>query len=183
MALLDFLGTLFGIPHEVLGLTVLAWGNSVGDLSTNLTMAKRGLSNMAMTACFAGPVFNILVALGVGFMQYLSANGLSSTTVRLEASHPLLSSSFQLGAISHLSSALPVALVLACLSFHFSRMLWSYLTSEQSTTCCPHSACFPFAVYRSFGAISHTSEQSTILQRPQRGPLSHLIIIGSLTCG
>ena len=90
MALLDFLGTLFGIPHEVLGLTVLAWGNSVGDLSTNLTMAKRGLSNMAMTACFAGPVFNILVALSVGFMQYLSANGLSSTAVRLEASHPSL---------------------------------------------------------------------------------------------
>ena len=96
VALLDFLGTLFGIPHEVLGLTVLAWGNSVGDLSTNLTMARRGLSNMAMTACFAGPIFNILVALGVGFMQYLSATGLSSTTVRLEASHPSLPASSSL---------------------------------------------------------------------------------------
>ena len=51
----------------MLGLTVLAWGNSVGDLSTNMAMARKGLSNMAMTACFAGPVFNMLVGLGLGF--------------------------------------------------------------------------------------------------------------------
>ena len=41
MSLLEYLGTLSGIPKEVLGLTVLAWGNSVGDLSTNTAMARR----------------------------------------------------------------------------------------------------------------------------------------------
>jgi sodium/potassium/calcium exchanger 6 len=46
---------------QVLGLTVLAWGNSVGDMSTNCAMARKGLANMAMTACYAGPVFNLLV--------------------------------------------------------------------------------------------------------------------------
>lgn len=46
---------------QLLGLTVLAWGNSVGDLSTNMAMARKGLANMAMTACYAGPVFNLLV--------------------------------------------------------------------------------------------------------------------------
>ena len=46
---------------QVLGLTVLAWGNSIGDMSTNLAMARKGLANMAMTACYAGPVFNLLV--------------------------------------------------------------------------------------------------------------------------
>ena len=46
---------------QVLGLTVLAWGNSIGDLSTNMAMAKKGLANMALTACYAGPVFNLLV--------------------------------------------------------------------------------------------------------------------------
>ena len=50
-----------------MGLTVLAWWNSMGDLSANLTMAKKGLANMAITACFAGPVFNILIGLGGGF--------------------------------------------------------------------------------------------------------------------
>ncbi len=44
VALLEYLGTLSGIPKEVLGLTVLAWGNSVGDLSTNTAMARRQAS-------------------------------------------------------------------------------------------------------------------------------------------
>ena len=65
---LQYLGILVQIDHTILGLTVLAWGNSVGDLSTNLAMVRRGLSNMAITACFAGPMFNMLVGLGVGFM-------------------------------------------------------------------------------------------------------------------
>lgn len=65
--LLTFLGVIFRIPGSIMGLTVLAWGNSMGDLSANLTMAKKGLANMAITACFAGPVFNILIGLGGGF--------------------------------------------------------------------------------------------------------------------
>mmetsp|Transcript_34679 Transcript_34679/g.52325 ORF Transcript_34679/g.52325 Transcript_34679/m.52325 type:complete len:134 (-) Transcript_34679:120-521(-) len=58
---------MFRIPSPIMGLTVLAWGNSMGDLSTNVTMARKGLANMALTACFAGPVFNMLVGLGGGF--------------------------------------------------------------------------------------------------------------------
>jgi len=50
-----------------MGLTVLAWGNSMADLSANVTMARKGLANMAITACFAGPLFNILVGCGAGF--------------------------------------------------------------------------------------------------------------------
>ena len=72
VALLALLGAIFEIQSDVMGLTVLAWGNSVGDLSANMAMAKRGLGNMAMTACFAGPVFNMMVGLGVGFTLRLS---------------------------------------------------------------------------------------------------------------
>eukprot|EP00804_Cyclotella_cryptica_P003030 CCRYP_006035-RA/>CCRYP_006035-RA protein AED:0.08 eAED:0.10 QI:0/0.8/0.66/1/0.8/0.66/6/287/819 len=64
---LDFLGIVLRIPNSIMGLTVLAWGNSMADLSANVTMARKGLANMAITACFAGPVFNILVGLGAGF--------------------------------------------------------------------------------------------------------------------
>ena len=84
VALLEYLGILSGISHEVLGMTVLAWGNSVGDLSTNVAMAKRGLSNMAMTACFAGPIINLLLSLGLGFMQFLAVNDLDTTRVALQ---------------------------------------------------------------------------------------------------
>ena len=69
----------------MLGLTVLAWGNSVGDLSTNLAMAKKGLANMALTACFAGPVFNMLVGLGVGFATRLKEAEGGLIDVRLDA--------------------------------------------------------------------------------------------------
>mmetsp|Transcript_8008 Transcript_8008/g.20483 ORF Transcript_8008/g.20483 Transcript_8008/m.20483 type:complete len:95 (-) Transcript_8008:377-661(-) len=48
-----------------------------------MAMAKKGLSNMAITACYAGPVFNMLVGIGVGFATLLSAEGKHSTPVEL----------------------------------------------------------------------------------------------------
>ena len=47
-------------------------------------MAKRGLSNMAMTACFAGPIINLLLSLGLGFMQFLAVNDLDTARVALQ---------------------------------------------------------------------------------------------------
>lgn len=81
VGLIGYLGILAKIDHTVLGLTVLAWGNSLGDLSTDLAMAKRGLSNMAITACFAGPMFNLLVALGAGFIWRCSEQGSVATVL------------------------------------------------------------------------------------------------------
>ncbi|KAK9821207.1 hypothetical protein WJX74_010576 [Apatococcus lobatus] len=83
VALLDLLGTVSGVDHTVLGLTVLAWGNSLGDLSTNVAMARRGLANMAMTACYAGPMFSMLVGLGIGFMTLLAGRSLPAFPVTL----------------------------------------------------------------------------------------------------
>ncbi|KAL7614236.1 hypothetical protein Lser_V15G06716 [Lactuca serriola] len=58
------LGSLLEVPHSLLGLTVLAWGNSVGDLVTDVAVAKAGQPAMAMAGCFAGPMFNMLFGLG-----------------------------------------------------------------------------------------------------------------------
>ena len=66
--LLQFFGTFLKIPPGILGMTVLAVGNSMGDLSSNLALAKNGLPNMAATAVFAGPAFNLLVGVGCGFL-------------------------------------------------------------------------------------------------------------------
>ena len=73
VGLLEYFGVLSGVSHAVLGLTVLAWANCIGDLSTNVAMARASLSNMAMTACYAGPLFNLLVGLGLGFIRALLA--------------------------------------------------------------------------------------------------------------
>lgn len=81
--LLTLLGVICRIPGSIMGLTVLAWGNSMGDLSANMTMAKKGLANMAITACFAGPVFNILIGLGGGFAKLNSKVGQDYAEVEL----------------------------------------------------------------------------------------------------
>jgi sodium/potassium/calcium exchanger 6 len=86
VSLLNFIGILLRIPGPVIGLTILAWGNSMGDLSANMTMARKGLANMAMTACFAGPVFNILVGLGLGFSSLAAQTGNITTDVTLSPS-------------------------------------------------------------------------------------------------
>ncbi|CAI9098653.1 OLC1v1035338C1 [Oldenlandia corymbosa var. corymbosa] len=68
ISLLVSIGIILGISHSFMGLTILAWGNSLGDLVSNLTMAKNGGPGGAQTAisgCFAGPIFNIIIGLGI----------------------------------------------------------------------------------------------------------------------
>lgn len=85
VSLLDFIGIVMHIPGTIMGLTILAWGNSMADLSANITMARKGLANMAMTACFAGPIFNILVGLGLGFSSLAARSGNPVASVSLSA--------------------------------------------------------------------------------------------------
>lgn len=65
MALLIAVGVITHASNSLLGLTILAWGNSVGDLITNVSVARAGFPQMAIAGCFGGPVFNILLGLGV----------------------------------------------------------------------------------------------------------------------
>ena len=49
----------------------------MGDLNANVAMTKKGFGEMAITGCMAGPIFNVLVGLGIS--TALSFN--STTTV------------------------------------------------------------------------------------------------------
>ncbi|XP_043713050.1 cation/calcium exchanger 5 [Telopea speciosissima] len=62
-------GVILELPPILLGLTVLAWGNSVGDLVADVAVAKAGQPAMAMAGCFAGPMFNMLVGLGTALVM------------------------------------------------------------------------------------------------------------------
>lgn len=70
IASLESLGDLFSISPAILGLTVLAWGNSVGDLVADLALACSGPDGVqiAISGCYAGPLFNLLVGLGLSLV-------------------------------------------------------------------------------------------------------------------
>ncbi|CAI6010125.1 unnamed protein product [Closterium sp. NIES-65] len=64
LGLLSALGIILHVSPSILGITVLAWGNSVGDLVADVTIAKAGHPTMAIAGCFAGPMFNLMVGVG-----------------------------------------------------------------------------------------------------------------------
>ena len=70
--LLWIIGLVFGLPKSLLGFTLLAVGNCLGDLNANVAMTKIGFGEMAVTGCLAGPVFNILIGLGMSTIKSLA---------------------------------------------------------------------------------------------------------------
>lgn len=68
VALLQSFGFIFDVPAALLGQTALAWGNSVGDAFANAALARQGQTKMAITGCFAAPLFNVLCGFGAALL-------------------------------------------------------------------------------------------------------------------
>ncbi|KAJ5952409.1 uncharacterized protein N7479_010822 [Penicillium vulpinum] len=74
VSLLKTIGVILNISDSLLGLTVFAVGNSLGDLVADITVARLGFPVMALSACFGGPMLNILLGIGLGGL-YMTLNG------------------------------------------------------------------------------------------------------------
>lgn len=76
VGVLKAFGVILGMSDAILGLTIFAVGNSLGDLVADITVARLGYPVMALSACFGGPMLNILLGIGLGgtYMTIKDAN-------------------------------------------------------------------------------------------------------------
>jgi len=76
VGVLKAFGVILGISDAILGLTIFAVGNSLGDLVADITCARLGYPVMALSACFGGPMLNILLGIGISgaYMTIREAN-------------------------------------------------------------------------------------------------------------
>ena len=76
VGLLTALGFIWNIPSAIMGLTFLAWANSIGDLVADISLAKVGKAKTAVAACFGAPLLNLLVGVGLGcLISILTVDG------------------------------------------------------------------------------------------------------------
>lgn len=66
VSLLTGLGMFWNIDGEVVGLTFLAWANSIPDLVANVSFARGGKARTAGAACLGEPLLNLLCGVGIG---------------------------------------------------------------------------------------------------------------------
>jgi len=68
VALMESLGVMLGISTAIIGLTVLALGNSIGDLIADIAVARNGQSRMAVSTCFGSPLLNDILGLSIALI-------------------------------------------------------------------------------------------------------------------
>ena len=69
-----------GIPLSLFALTIIAWGNCLGDMSADVAMTKKGFGEMAIAGTMAGPVFNILMGQGLSLTLGIISKGTNPNT-------------------------------------------------------------------------------------------------------
>ncbi|KNG49276.1 sodium/calcium exchanger protein-like protein [Stemphylium lycopersici] len=75
VGVLRTLGVILNMSDAILGLTIFAVGNSLGDLVADITVARLGFPIMALSACFGGPMLNILLGIGLSGCYMIISKG------------------------------------------------------------------------------------------------------------
>ncbi|KAG0161390.1 hypothetical protein PDIDSM_8924 [Penicillium digitatum] len=89
VSLLKTIGVILNISDSLLGLTIFAVGNSLGDLVADITVARLGYPVMALSACFGGPMLNILLGIGLGGLYMTLNSGNQRHNEALQGAGPM----------------------------------------------------------------------------------------------
>ena len=78
VSLLNAIGLMLHISPVILGLTILAWGNSLGDMVSDISLARQGYPQMSMGGVYActdiisllslAPTFNLTIGMGISLL-------------------------------------------------------------------------------------------------------------------
>ena len=79
VALIETIGINLGISTSILGMTIIAWGNSMGDMMANVAVAKgdgtrevcKKGAKMALAACFGSPMLMNLIGTGGNLVAHI----------------------------------------------------------------------------------------------------------------
>lgn len=82
VAILKTLTVVVHMSDDILGATIFALGNSVGDFVLNIAIANMGMPVMAFGACFGGPLLT-LSSLGANAIVIMASNGHKPVPVKL----------------------------------------------------------------------------------------------------
>lgn len=67
-------GEIFGLSDAIIGITIFAMGNSLADLVANMSIAVLS-PIMGFSACFGGPMLNILLGIGISGTYVIRQTG------------------------------------------------------------------------------------------------------------
>lgn len=126
VGILQAFGMIFGVSDAILGLTIFAMGNSLGDLVANITIARMGFPRMAFSACFGGPLLNMLLGVGISGTYMTVKTG---TPIPLQVSPTLFVS-----IIGVLVTLLTAMVVVPRNGYVMSRT-WGWFLLAMYTTC------------------------------------------------
>uniref|UniRef100_A0A914CRD4 Sodium/calcium exchanger membrane region domain-containing protein n=1 Tax=Acrobeloides nanus TaxID=290746 RepID=A0A914CRD4_9BILA len=62
------LGVILNISNDILGVTIIAWANSIGDFVADTAVARKGFPRMGISAVIGGPLYNVFFGFGISFL-------------------------------------------------------------------------------------------------------------------
>jgi len=106
VAIVESIGKISGISTSILGLTVIAVGNSVGDFVADTTAARRADARMAASAAFGSPLLMLMLGTALPCLLFTALNGRPIDTPI--SAHCRVAAAFLLCALASHAVAFPI---------------------------------------------------------------------------